>query len=145
MMISSFFVFLMIRRPPRSTRTDTLFPDTTLFRSGRRGYRERRLGEGSCEPAVQHPASLFPDRGEGPGALALRGFDDVVVAACVVAVPPAAFEALGAGDDARARVTQRDGSGQQPCRARRTRRRRSEEHTSELQSLMRISYAVFCL
>src|SRR3546814_8133575 len=115
---------------------------------GRRGYRERRLGEGSCEPAVQHPASLFPDRGEGPGALALRGFDDVVVAACVVAVPPAAFEALGAGDDARARVTQRDGSGQQPCRARRTRRRglrKSEEHTSELQSLMRISYAVFCL
>src|SRR3546814_5715989 len=102
---------------------------------GRRGYRERRLGEGSCEPAVQHPASLFPDRGEGPGALALRGFDDVVVAACVVAVPPAAFEALGAGDDARARVAQRDGSGQQ----------RSEEHTSELQSLMRISYAVFCL
>src|SRR3546814_1527723 len=80
----------------------------------------------------------------------LRGFGDVVVAACVVAVPPAAFEALGAGDDARARVTQRDGSGQQPCRARRTRRRglraqRSEEHTSELQSLMRISYAVFCL
>src|SRR3546814_4019663 len=90
---------------------------------GRRGYRERRLGEGSCEPAVQHPASLFPDRGEGPGALALRGFDDVVVAACVVAVPPAAFEALGAGDDARARVTQRDGSGQ-----------RSEEQTSELQA-----------
>src|SRR3546814_13792081 len=127
----------MIRRPPRSTRTDTLFPYTTLFRSacgrcggrGRRGYRERRLGEGSCEPAVQHPASLFPDRGEGPGALALRGFDDVVVAACVVAVPPAAFEALGAGDDARARVAQRDGSGPQPCRARRTRRRRSERRS----------------
>src|SRR3546814_1634748 len=71
-----FFFFLMIRRPPRSTRTDTLFPYTTLFRSvlGQFGHRH---------------------------------------AAC------ARVEARGI--------------------------RRSEEHTSELQSLMRISYAVFCL
>src|SRR3546814_8158876 len=73
------FFFLMIRRPPRSTRTDTLFPYTTLFRS---------------PPAA-------------------RAGDDEV---CPVAAP-------------------RHGQAG----------RRSEEHTSELQSLMRISYAVFCL
>src|SRR3546814_6632249 len=71
------FFFLMIRRPPRSTRTDTLFPYTTLFRS-------------------QSFANHRPHAS--------------------VAIPPA----------------HRKGN-------------RSEEHTSELQSLMRISYAVFCL
>src|SRR3546814_16378877 len=75
------FFFLMIRRPPRSTRTDTLFPYTTLFRS---------------HAALAHPCAAkrwnrHPD-----------------------------FDVLGAS-------------------------LRSEEHTSELQSLMRISYAVFCL
>src|SRR3546814_1231089 len=80
----------MIRRPPRSTRTDTLFPYTTLFRSGRR---ERRGAKPQARPA----ASQGPARGSG-------AFD-------------ALAELLG----------------------------RSEEHTSELQSLMRISYAVFCL
>src|SRR3546814_9028811 len=73
----------MIRRPPRSTRTDTLFPYTTLFRSS-----VRRAGRGG------HPQ--------------------------------------------RARPHQRR-------RSRKPQLRRSEEHTSELQSLMRISYAVFCL
>src|SRR3546814_13864379 len=81
------FGFLMIRRPPRSTRTDTLFPYTTLFRSAiRAGY----SGRG------------------GPFR--------------------AADETLSSGF-------------RQPMRA----AGRSEEHTSELQSLMRISYAVFCL
>src|SRR3546814_4202965 len=79
----------MIRRPPRSTRTDTLFPYTTLFRSDRPG----------------HGAGL--DRGRRrPAADRIH---------------------------ARARQGQPDPD------------RRSEEHTSELQSLMRISYAVFCL
>src|SRR3546814_4350062 len=72
--------FVMKRRPPRSTRTDTLFPYTTLFRSW--AFRFRRSG-GSRQPLLSSS----------------------------------------------------------PCR----RRGRSEEHTSELQSLMRISYAVFCL
>src|SRR3546814_3911990 len=85
----------MIRRPPRSTRTDTLFPYTTLFRSG---------------------DALFP-RGRGGRAARPARRDD-----------PAAGRGGGAG-----------GPGG------RLRRRRSEEHTSELQSLMRISYAVFCL
>src|SRR3546814_6025839 len=92
-MIRYVFFFLMIRRPPRSTRTDTLFPYTTLFRS-------------YPEPAA--PA----DRRQGREPTQDR---------C-----PA-----GAGPEPRAK-------GQ--CGT-----IRSEEHTSELQSLMRISYAVFCL
>src|SRR3546814_20051559 len=82
------FFFLMIRRPPRSTRTDTLFPYTTLFRS---------------RATVQLPAVVRP--GE---ALLCHRADPA----------PDHGVLLGA---------------------------RSEEHTSELQSLMRISYAVFCL
>src|SRR3546814_6986029 len=75
--------FLMIRRPPRSTRTDTLFPYTTLFRSGNhRGQPQRRIEQRERREGRQVDAP---------------GFD------------------------------------------------RSEEHTSALQSLMRISYAVFCL
>src|SRR3546814_11822590 len=64
------FCYLMIRRPPRSTRTYTLFPYTTLFRSppGRRGLRhpgrERRRGRGVCQP---HPPR--PDGEERPGVL----------------------------------------------------------------------------
>src|SRR3546814_1256166 len=91
----------MIRRPPRSTRTDTLFPYTTLFRSPRRG------------PAHPQGERLgLPD-----GHARFRGSD-------VHGRPDR-------GDAGRAR---RPG-----------RHARSEEHTSELQSLMRISYAVFCL
>src|SRR3546814_8763504 len=90
----------MIRRPPRSTRTYTLFPYTTLFRS-------------HAAPGAAGPGRLAGDAGrqlraaERRGHLALRTDR-------VAAVRP-------------------------------TGRRRSEEHTSELQSLMRISYAVFCL
>src|SRR3546814_4015623 len=93
----------MIRRPPRSTRTDTLFPYTTLFRSRQGSWpRSHRIGPTSgtrptsaClahlpQHAHRHPLDGEPERHPGPG-------------------------------------------------------RRSEEHTSELQSLMRISYAVFCL
>src|SRR3546814_3253912 len=90
------FFFLMTRRPPRSTRTDTLFPYTTLFRSaGRIGRRK---------PCTRTARAKMDAR-------RLRVW------------PPA------------------------PPRLARARRpiMRSEEHTSELQSLMRISYAVFCL
>src|SRR3546814_6613764 len=104
----------MIRRPPRSTRTDTLFPYTTLFRSlrrrtvgavGRGRLRHRRR-------ARRHPRlhGLVRRRLCGPRVVAhLEGRR---------AADPAERTALSA---------------------------RSEEHTSELQSLMRISYAVFCL
>src|SRR3546814_10561309 len=87
----------MIRRPPRSTRTDTLFPYTTLFRSPAAPSRPQL-----CDTAI--------DSADGLRRAATR---------CL----------------------------RSPCQQRRhqPRIRRSEEHTSELQSLMRISYAVFCL
>src|SRR3546814_4459592 len=98
----------MIRRPPRSTRTDTLFPYTTLFRS------LERLGvEGA------HRAQIDDVRGQFGGQ---RRFDpgrDLHMLAAM-----AGTQLLDPGD-----------LGDE----------RSEEHTSELQSLMRISYAVFCL
>src|SRR3546814_7363833 len=75
----------MIRRPPRSTRTDTLFPYTTLFRSFRLEHHDTSVVPGGSQPVAQEEGMVGPE-----GA-------------------------------------------------------RSEEHTSELQSLMRISYAVFCL
>src|SRR3546814_2091256 len=97
------FFVLMIRRPPRSTRIDTLFPYTTLFRSAVRGD-ERRAG-------LEARADF------GGGADAFFGVEEVKRQQACRAV-----EGSGGG------VVDR-----------------SEEHTSELQSLMRISYAVFCL
>src|SRR3546814_4626360 len=84
----------MIRRPPRSTRTDTLFPYTTLFRSF---HETRPAADGDYAWIVWEEA------------VALLGLRDLA---------PLVERAIGD---------------------------RSEEHTSELQSLMRISYAVFCL
>src|SRR3546814_6089700 len=95
----------MIPLPPRSTRTDTLFPYTTLFRSGRAG---------ETGHAVDEPQSL---RQIYLGIFGLGG------AAC-----RGVFTAGGNAMVRRGRLMFR-----------------SEEHTSELQSLMRISYAVFCL
>src|SRR3546814_7236394 len=95
------FFFLLIRRPPRSTRTDTLFPDTTLFRAGR------------------------------ARALALRAAD---------ADAARHDDLLDVGG--RTRVQRLD---REPRVRLKDALCRSEEHTSELQSLMRISYAVFCL
>src|SRR3546814_8332753 len=106
----------MIRRPPRSTLTDTLFPYTTLFRSavglvegGRQrlhGFRQQMHG---AEQVVRHRADRdFPEK-------------------------------------RRRRCSCGVGGGRWRRAGRRRRRHRSEEHTSELQSLMRISYAVFCL
>src|SRR3546814_14304907 len=94
-----FFCFLMIRRPPRSTRTDTLFPYTTLFRSARLRIKER------MPLALVHQAFAGLRR-----TIEAESIVKQMEEACVIGVA-----------------------------------RRSEEHTSELQSLMRISYAVFCL
>src|SRR3546814_8340283 len=104
-----FVFFLMIRRPPRSTRTDTLFPYTTLVRSVWRARQLHRPGHG-------RNAHLGGARG---------GQSERV---------PGAGRLVSAGPG-RAAGRYRPG-GAFP---------RSEEHTSELQSLMRISYAVFCL
>src|SRR3546814_8503752 len=123
----------MSRRPPRSTRTDTLFPYTTLFRS-----RLDRLDFA----AVRQPAFLLAGR-----AFLWDLFD-----------PPADPPALGGGGDRAVRHrARRDRAFHADRCDRRARdlcacfcdlqagRTRSEEHTSELQSLMRTSYAVFCL
>src|SRR3546814_2092200 len=116
------FFFLMIRRPPRSTRTDTLVPYTTLFRSPSnvrlRGTRGRSLFVKATDLS-ERPRTKFP-----PPFRRLEIGD----------VPPLLV------DDKRPRV----GSGAHQLGAL-IGWFRSEEHTSELQSLMRISYAVFCL
>src|SRR3546814_4413385 len=106
----------MIRRPPRSTRTDTLFPYTTLFRS--HSYR------GNSETAIEHfrRALLL-----GPGSSRANVFAGIGGAH------------FNSGRYAAAAFWIRRAMHEQPGIA------RSEEHTSELQSLMRISYAVFCL
>src|SRR3546814_1990914 len=114
----------MIRRPPRSTRTDTLFPYTTLFRS-RKGH--------ALRPHAQRLwARGRPDAGGGDRELPERGRvgDDP---RSVQAVYPRSRPDR-AGALMRILLTHDDGY-----------HARSEEHTSELQSLMRISYAVFCL
>src|SRR3546814_3533227 len=98
----------MIRRPPRATRTDTLFPYTTLFRSLIHGYM-MPLAVGSLGLGMMAGALTLPHEG---GMEAIWTIIGVGV--------------LALGHDL-------------------NRRARSEEHTSELQSLMRISYAVLCL
>src|SRR3546814_8888165 len=110
----------MIRRPPRSTRTDTLFPYTTLFRSD--GVEQRRHG-----------------LARGDAGAAGAGLDDVHQVLAVVDV-------AGRCLDRRGRLLGRGGLlGLRLGRGLLGHRYgRSEEHTSELQSLMRISYAVFC-
>src|SRR3546814_4633155 len=106
----------MIRRPPRSTRTDTLFPYTTLFRS-----QDRDNGRVSRD-MLKVVTKRAPDA---------REMDDCMFA-WTVAKHVKSNAIVYAKDGATAGI----GAGQM---------NRSEEHTSELQSLMRISYAVFCL
>src|SRR3546814_10847764 len=109
------FVFVSIRRPPRSRRTDTLFPYTTLFRSGQ----EVPTGE-MGEVCVRSAAVM------------LGYWED----------PEATREVLRDGWLHTGDLGRLDGAGYLYLL---DRSKRSEEHTSELQSLMRISYAVFCL
>src|SRR3546814_8128046 len=121
----SLFFFLMIRRPPRSTRTDTLFPYTTLVRSPHR--QEHALDdrvEGDQRGAERQHLSWAGARECGRGERAQLH----------PVRQPAARRPVRRAYGAVYR-------GEEPQRA----DRRSEEHTSELQSLMRISYAVFCL
>src|SRR3546814_3057571 len=119
----------MIRRPPGSTRTDTLFPFTTLFRS---------------RVPLEHPVE--DHRGEGLGGRAGDGHvvdgAEVLVAAVEVGhLGPAVDEVLRVEQLAAATHVEDDGDARLLGLA----PHRSEEHTSELQSLIRISYAVFCL
>src|SRR3546814_2669427 len=109
----------MIRRPPRSTRTDTLFPYTTLFRSNDRS-RERRSARSAADKRSPSRTSLRVLIGMMPGRLARKSVRERIRRSPLI---------RGRDCD----VLQTSAAG------------RSEEHTSELQSLMRISYAVFCL
>src|SRR3546814_9140480 len=107
----------MIRRPPRSTRTDTLFPYTTLFRSRRGDFT-------TCHPAFGVDGD--PETGRALTLLTHRARRIVVVRGPAAGIAP-----------------RRGRAAEIPPR--RCGRRRSEEHTSELQSLIRSSYAAFCL
>src|SRR3546814_2747438 len=101
----------MVRRPPRSTRTDPRFPDTTRFRS------QARAGFDIIAPSDMMDGRVAAIR----KALEAEGFRNVKIMAYAAKYASAFYGPF------------RDAVG------------RSEEHTSELQSLMRISYAVFCL
>src|SRR3546814_8667614 len=108
----------MMRRPPRSTRTDTLFPYTTLFRSLEAGMDLRRLMAAMSE--------LPEEQREAVSLVLIEGLG-YREAAEVLEIPVGTLSSrLVRGRNALLAL-------------------RSEEHTSELQSLMRISYAVFCL
>src|SRR3546814_4611989 len=109
---TGFVVFLRIRRPPRSTRTDTLFPYTTLFRS---------IKLDKCGGLTE--GLLMARRARELGKRVMVGN---MCGTSLAAAPAFVLEQF-------CDVVDLDG----PIR--------SEEHTSELQSLMRISYAVFCL
>src|SRR3546814_1574075 len=117
----------MIRRPPRTTRTDTLFPYTTLFRSqgdplgGARPQPDRRWPDAP-------PADPRNDAGAPQGAVEARG--------------PICRKGARRRPQ---RPPRRHGQSESRREQEGNQRGRSEEHTSELQSLMRISYAVFCL
>src|SRR3546814_10491810 len=128
------FCFLMIRRPPRSTRTDTLFPYTTLFRSRKSGHavvpipcgakRERATASG-------HPLQRGMARWDRPTAAHPHGLRW-----------PCCWPCCSRPCNPPSPTTPRSVSSSPRSPANST---RSEEHTSELQSLMRLSYAVFCL
>src|SRR3546814_8261505 len=136
------FFFLMIRRPPRSTRTDTLFPYTTLFRSSAgggsasRGDLRRRMNRRGASPR---------------GAEGYKGYTTSPLFRLLPRVVRA-----GHGGSVGEAPTRIDRPIQRAvgimawirgCRTvkRTTRESRSEERTSELKSLMRNTYAVFCL
>src|SRR3546814_9300818 len=122
MFVLLLFFVLMIRRPPRSTRTDTLFPDTTLFRSVD-VWPDRRRGRNYRWPfGLGATQNRFARLQFGQGGAWLRTGRRPAIRQEGMVYRPAC-------------------SAQRDCRRR---AHRSEEHTSELQSLMRSSYAVFC-
>src|SRR3546814_17363583 len=120
-MCCCYIFFLMIRRPPRYTRTDTLFPYPTLFRA-------RKWLEQGVE------LKAFQGTTPGDGGYAVPREIDSVIEATLNSISPirAIANVVSVGSAGYRKLVTTGGV-------------RSEEHTSELQSLMRISYAVFCL
>src|SRR3546814_4073439 len=124
----------MIRRPPRSTRTDTLFPYTTLFRSEGAVSRSACGLAGACRSTSEEGSSTWPSHHPSAHRRSWRR-------CCLQLQPePAFFRARSPLGTEYGHACHWDCRSGRPgfCP-------RSEEHTSELQSLMRISYAVFCL
>src|SRR3546814_4066161 len=116
----------MIRRPPRTTRPDTLFPYTTLFRSGRPYTQvQERMLEALAQrvSSTLHRLSLFTDV-----QAERRTLSDILESSSDGIFTVGLDTQIRSWNPAMARIAGR-----------------SEEHTSELQSLMRSSYAVFCL
>src|SRR3546814_3818317 len=109
----------MIRRPPRSTRTDTLFPYTTLFRSNDHGLQQHYTRQPKFRGTTYSAAHALATYLQSVPLVAMNVNDNLHIARVinVTTITRGAEEYVD----------------------------RSEEHTSELQSLMRISYAVFCL
>src|SRR3546814_276313 len=172
-----YFFFLMIRRPPRSTRTDTLFPYTTLFRSafasGTLAFPEllhRAFIRSGSFPVAERTASLaIPLGPDTIWAVSTFGTTSPLAMRTLTFGPSALAHGCGLGKiaDSFSKVFRQrhdfaahashlfdllqilalvigdeaDRNAFRSC----PRCARSEEHTSELQSLMRISYAVFCL
>src|SRR3546814_1067690 len=138
-----FLFFLMIRRPPRSTRTDTLFPYTTLFRS--HGGVAQGLGQALSEAIFfdQH-GQLISGSFQDYGMPRAGDLPMIEVVSHGVPTTMNPLGAKGAGEagavGSLAAITNAVCDALSDLGV-----RRSEEHTSELQSLMRISYAVFCL
>src|SRR3546814_7293155 len=158
-MVHEFLVlifFLMIRRPPRATRTDTLFPYTTLFRSagagGAAGGKPRRSGLAPRTGGDLPEIKLDGHRGQAGRRL----YRHSALAACKWLKLVTRFASrIAKSRQFSARHLQNIDSAQGRLRMAGPERLcvimdllrttlRSEEHTSELQSLMRISYAVFC-
>src|SRR3546814_8342619 len=170
--------FLMIRRPPRSTRTDTLFPYTTLFRSRAGDADHRRAGiRRPRRQRAQRARSDHRGDAEGPGVVnaiidaALSHSRTVILTLVLILVAgTVAYQAIPKEDSPDVNIPMLYVNvvheGISPEDAERliikplekelraiegvkemsaTAHLRSEEHTSELQSIMRISYAVFCL
>src|SRR3546814_6880725 len=138
----------MIRRPPRSTRTDTLFPYTTLFRSTVQSLFRRR-----CERILRTTQEycIHPGRrrlGIGDPAACPSGETRIRRRMIVIQQPTNAIRPAGRGTllHLSDRLISAEGKSEWRAHWRVVFASiRSEEHTSELQSLMRISYAVFCL
>src|SRR3546814_7762215 len=147
----------MIRRPPRSTRTDTLFPYTTLFRSERfhacwlstspHYHRSSRKG---LRPSDVSPSCVYR---KVIRRKALRSITKIMLlsagtlafSSAAMAQEAAPAPSPAAPSSTAANVSDADIQQFAKAAVELEQIKRSEEHTSELQSLMRISYAVFCL
>src|SRR3546814_6817362 len=122
----------MIRRPPRSTRTDTLFPYTTLFRSGFELQVGNTADIGHAIAEGRIDVAFVEGVVDAPGIVATPWRDEPLQVAVAADAKLGAKRRASVAELSRQAWLLREAG-------------RSEEHTSELQSLMRISYAVFCL